>query len=218
MPAKLPDLDRALEALPLFPLPQAVLFPGAMLPLHIFEPRYRAMIRAALEGGRVLAVVLVPSPDEVDAHGHPALAHVAGLGEIVDHAELAGGRYNILLRGRARVRLRELPFEAPFRRARAEILEPPAFDVAPADVTALVSAATAFASVVKKRDKSFEFRFPKDGTPSLLADLCAHHLVLDAQERQAVLETLDPLARVRRVIRALAVQRLALQPTTGVAN
>src|SRR5262249_36038830 len=66
------DLAPALPALPLFPLP-TVLFPGALLPLHIFEPRYRAMVREVLDGHRVLAVVFVTDAGQLDAHGHPAI-------------------------------------------------------------------------------------------------------------------------------------------------
>ena len=209
------DFAAALEALPLFPLPQAVLFPGAMLPLHVFEPRYRAMIKDALETHRTLAVVLVTHPHELDGHGHPRIADVAGVGEIVDHTELAGGRYNVLLRGRARVRLEELPFVPPYRRARAEVLAQPAAEVSPGDLSALVSSATSFASIIRERDPAFGFRPPRELLPGQLADLCAHHLVLDARERQAILETLDANARVRRVTEVLALQRITLAPERG---
>jgi ATP-dependent Lon protease len=206
----LSDLTPALPALPLFPLP-TVLFPGAMLPLHIFEPRYRAMIRDALDTHRALAVVLVTDPSALDAHGHPAIASVAGAGVIVDHAELPSGRFNILVRGRARVRLDELPFGAhPYRTARATVLSPPPSDATQSDLSALISAATAFAARVRERDPSFEFPLPKDAPATLIADLCAHHLVLDAKERQAALETLEVGPRVRRVAEVLALQRLAL--------
>ena len=205
------DITPALSALPLFPLP-TVLFPGALLPLHIFEPRYRAMVRDALDGPRVLAVVLVTDPDRRDAHGHPEIARLAGVGVIVDHAELPSGRFNILVRGRARVHLdEELPFgEKPYRRARASVVTPPPGEVAPADLSSLVSAAAAFTSRVRERDPSFDFSLPKDAPAGLVADLCAHHLVLDARERQAALETLEVGTRVRRVAEVLALQRLAL--------
>lgn len=204
------DLGPALEALPLFPLPQAVLFPGALLPLHIFEPRYRALVRDALASHRTLSVVMITDPISIDEHGHPAIAPVAGVGMIIDHADLPGGRYNILLRGRARVSLSELPFEPPYRRAAASLIEPPDVEVPQGDVMALLSMASAFAAIVRVRDRTFDFQLPKDASPGALADLCAHHLILDARERQAILETIDPLARVRRVAEALAAQRLAL--------
>ncbi len=63
---------------------------------------------------------------------------------------------------------------------------------------------------MRERDKSFELTLPRDAPAGAVADLCAHHLVLDARERQAALETLDVGARVRRVAEVLALQRLAL--------
>ena len=216
----LPDITSALGALPLFPLPQTVLFPEAILPLHIFEPRYRAMVRDALATHRTLAVALITDANEVDAHGHPKIAEVAGVGVIIDHTELPGGRYNIILKGRARVRFdAELPFVKPYRRARASLLTPQEGHVSQSDLAALVSSATAFASIVRARDKSFELRLPRDAAPATLADLCAHQLVLDARERQATLEVLDVPTRVRRVAEILAVQRLTLSadPTNGQA-
>jgi len=205
-----PDLSEALSALPLFPLPNAVLFPGALMPLHVFEPRYRAMVRDVLATHRSMAVVMIVDATHTDEHGHPAIARVAGVGTIIDHAELPGGRYNILLRGRARVRLTELPFEPPYRRASADLCVPPDEEVSQGELSALVSTAAAFVAFVRERDRTFEFRLPRDAKPDLLADLCAHQLVLDARERQTILETLSPRERVRRVSDVLAMQRLTL--------
>lgn len=217
VPANLRDLAPALDALPLFPL-AAVLFPNAMLPLHVFEPRYRQMVKDCLETHRAMAVVLVTDPDDVDEHGHPKIARVAGAGVIVDHAELPGGRYNILLRGRARVQLEELPFVPPYRRARATVLTPPSSEVEESELASLASAVAAFSSRVRDRDPDFEFPLPKDAPAGVIADLSAHHLILDARERQAVLETLDPRARVRRVTEALALQSLSLSGDKRTMN
>jgi ATP-dependent Lon protease len=106
-----------IEELPLFPLPKVVFFPGALLPLHVFEPRYRVMTERALETTRQLAVVMITN-NEMDENGHPQIASIAGVGEIVHHVPLDDGRHQIVLLGRARVQLEELPFEPPYRRAR----------------------------------------------------------------------------------------------------
>src|SRR6185437_3745247 len=181
------------------------------MPLHIFEPRYRAMVRDVLDSHCALAIVLITDPKAIDAHGHPRIAQVAGAGLIVDHVELPSGRFNILVRGRARVHLDELPFgENPYRRACATVIVPPPGEAEAGDVSALVSAATTFVARVRERDPRFELTLPKDADAGALADLCAQHLILDAPERQAALETLDVGARVRRVTEALALQRLAL--------
>ncbi len=204
------DLEAALGALPLFPLPQVVLFPGAVLPLHVFEPRYKAMIRDCLATHRALAVVQITGPDDLDEHGHPAIAKVAGAGIIVDHAELPEGRFNILVRGRARVRLEEVPFVPPYRVAKATALHTDDSNVPERDVAALLANASGFAALVRERDRDFEFRLPRGAPPGFIADVCAHHLIIDAGERQAILETLDLGERILRVTEALALQRLAL--------
>ena len=99
------SLERSLDALPLFPLPQVVLFPEAVLPLHVFEPRYRTMLRDCLARHGALAVVqIVPGEDE---HGRPRIAEVSGAGVIVEHQPLPDGRANIVVLGQARVRLEE---------------------------------------------------------------------------------------------------------------
>jgi ATP-dependent Lon protease len=195
----------ALAELPVFPLSQVVLFPRALLPLHVFEPRYRAMLKDCLATHKAMAMGLVIGPPGPD--GHPPIATVAGAGVIVEHQELPDGRSNILLHGRARVRLEELPFVPPYRRARATILEEIPTSVRDADRAALFAAVSAFVQEVKKRDPSFSFSLPPSLEPGAIADLCAHHLVIDAAARQAVLEELDAAERVRRVIAELSAQQ-----------
>ena len=109
--------EAALADLPVFPLPQVVLFPHAMLPLHVFEPRYRAMLKDCLETHKLMAVALVLDANDRDEHGNPRMAQIAGVGLIVEHQQLPDGRSNILLHGQGRVRLEELPFVPPYRRA-----------------------------------------------------------------------------------------------------
>lgn len=217
------ELDAALDELPIFPLPQTVLFPGALLPLHIFEPRYRTMVRDCLETHKAMAIALLRDPGDRDrdraGSALPAIEPIAGLGVIIDHVELPDGRYNILLQGRARVRLEELPFIPPYRRARAAYVACSPGETRPEDLTALLASATAFASEIRARDPDFEFRFPAHVSPALAADLAAHHLVLDARERQSLLETVDVGLRVRRTTEALAMQHAALSgPSGGVVN
>jgi ATP-dependent Lon protease len=207
------DLGTALDVLPVFPLPQTVLFPGAMLPLHIFEPRYRAMTRDALTGPKLLAIALLRENEKLPS-GQPAFAPVAGIGRIIEHAKLADGRYNILLEGIARARLEEHAFVPPYRRVRATLLPSLPGSPATCDVTAMLASATAFAADIRARDPDFDFQLPSRADAGTIADLAAHHLVLDAAERQVILEMVDPVARVRRTAEALAVQHAALQRTT----
>ncbi len=107
------------DDIPLFPLPNVVLFPDGYLPLHIFEERYRAMVRQAVGGTRLIGMtVLRESP--AGAHdGAPPIYATGCAGAIVHHEALADGRFNIVLQGVARFEVqREVPDAAPFRVAR----------------------------------------------------------------------------------------------------
>lgn len=111
----------------LFPLPEVVLFPHAVLPLHIFEPRYRQMTEDALGAGdKLITMVRLRPPDVSSEPGRPqpAIEEVAGLGRILRHERLPDGRFHLLLQGLKRVRLiREVPSDRLYRVAEAEILQ-----------------------------------------------------------------------------------------------
>jgi Lon protease-like protein len=121
-------LRKALAALKVFPLHGVVVLPGTPAPFHIFEPRYRALVEDALAGDRILAI---PSLfNRSDAHAlRPPVRAVCGAGIIEAEEKHPDGRFEIVLRGVARVRLvEELPARALYREFRAELLE----DVLPA--------------------------------------------------------------------------------------
>src|SRR6188768_1136852 len=103
-------LAAALTRMPLFPLPNVVLFPHASLRLHIFEERYRAMTRDILLGERFLAMGLIVEGDR------PAVEPVAGVGEVIMAHELPDGRFNLVVRGHTRVHIdEELASDRPYR-------------------------------------------------------------------------------------------------------
>jgi len=211
--AKTTDLEAALEALPIFPLSQVVLFPQAVLPLHIFEPRYRAMLKDCLGTHGAMAIALLRGASK-DAE-LPPIASVAGAGVIVEHQWQKDGRANILLHGQARVRLVELPFVPPYRRARATILHDSADAVSPSDRAALLACAGAFAAEVRQKSPEFSFRIPENLEPGVLSDYCAHHLVVDTGLRQQLLEEPSPRERVRLVTNELAAQHSAFVRESG---
>jgi ATP-dependent Lon protease len=211
------SLQAALGALPIFPLGQVALFPNALLPLHIFEPRYQAMLKDCLETHGALAIAHVEDPADVDEHENPRISSIAGAGVIVEHEPLPGGRANIVLRGVARVALHELPFVAPYRRARAVVLPDRESPMKSTDRAALLGAASAFASAVRRHDPSFRFEVPTDLGEAALADACAHHLMVDPAARQRVIEESDIAERVRLVTSELVIQRTTLFGTVGGA-
>jgi Lon protease-like protein len=108
----------------LFPLPDLVLFPYVIQPLHIFEPRYRQMTADALADDRLIALVQLRAGWDGNDPSPPPVHPIACLGRIVAAQNLEGGRYNLLLQGVSRVRiLEELPGEKLYRNARVELLD-----------------------------------------------------------------------------------------------
>ncbi len=106
----------SLLRVPVFPLAGALLFPGGQLPLHIFEPRYRAMIRDALDGDRLIAMVQPKDNEEP-----PALFDVGCIGRIESCEELEDGRFNIVLEGLSRFRIaREAAVDTLYRQIDAD--------------------------------------------------------------------------------------------------
>jgi Lon protease-like protein len=109
-------METALLRVPVFPLAGALLFPRAQLPLHIFEPRYRAMIRDALASDRLIAMI-----QPKDAQEPPALFEIGCLGRIGACDELDDGRFNIVLEGLSRFRIaREAAVDTPYRQVDAD--------------------------------------------------------------------------------------------------
>jgi Lon protease-like protein len=118
------DLGAFANVCRLFPLPKVVLFPHAVIPLHIFEPRYRQMTEDALAGDKLVTIVQWRAPYPGSKGEEPVLEAVGCLGRIIEHQRLPDGRFNFLLLGRKRVRLgREIPADKLYRMAEAEILE-----------------------------------------------------------------------------------------------
>jgi uncharacterized protein len=108
----------------LFPLPNVVLYPHVMQPLHIFEERYREMLEDALAGDQLIAMATLEPGWEDEYESRPPIAEYACLGKVVAHHRLEDGRYNVLLLGVQRVRIvKELEPLRSFRQASVELIE-----------------------------------------------------------------------------------------------
>ena len=185
----------------LFPLPNLVFFPHVMQPLHIFEPRYREMTADALAGDRFIALVL-PAPGwEDDQAAAPALHSIGCLGRIVAEQKLDDGRYNILLRGFARIRiLKELGSKKLYRIARTKVLD----DIPLADEAlalqwrrTLIDKAPGWFPNQGEIVEQFSKLLHSDLALGTLADIITFALPLDAEFKQMLLEELDVAARLQ---------------------
>ena len=192
-----------LRELAVFPLPRVVFFPGTYLPLHIFEPRYRAMVRDCIAYNRpVIAVTLLKPGYEAEYEGRPAMHDIATVGRIEKHEELPDGRFDLVLRGLSRVRLDELPADVfPYRRARAEMLDGKRNQerVGRDAVTTLISTASLVGAMVRRTHPDFSLGVSPDDPPHHVADTLADRLLAHHEARQDVLETLDVPERVRKL-------------------
>ena len=196
------DLELALRRLPLFPLPGVVLLPHALLPLHIFEERYRAMTRDALKASRFLAVSLI-APGESEAIERPAVQRIAGVGEIMMAHELPDGRFNLVVRGRARIRIdEELAPARPYREIAATVLpDAPVLDVGELrdgeeSLRALVGQ---LADAIPEGGDILRQVVAAQETPAALVDVLTAQLVYDPMLRQRLLETREVMRRIERV-------------------
>ena len=107
------------DVIPLFPLPNMVLFPGAYLPMHIFEPRYREMVADAVaDSSRCIGMALLKEGWETQYYGNPPIYQVGCVGRMVNVRPLADGRFDILLQGLERFEVQEHLLERPYRQAR----------------------------------------------------------------------------------------------------
>jgi uncharacterized protein len=190
---------------PIFPLPEVTFFPHTLLPLHVFEARYRAMVMDALERDRRLAIVRLRPGYEAAYAGKPAVHAVAGVGEIISFERLATGRYNILVRGEARVRIEsEVPSDTLYRIARARRLDDVegTADVSGALARIRVSCATLLTALDRPADL-LDTALAEGQPAGAIADRVAAAVLPDADLRQELLETVEVGARVTRVAGAL---------------
>lgn len=172
--------------IPLFPLPGVVLMPGTLLPLHIFEPRYRKMVTDVLSGDRTIGMAMLKGGVESDAGGSPIYA-VGGAGEIIESEELEDGRYNILLEERFRYRIVEETSSAPYRVATVEPIAAAPFSSAVEESRVAELASKVF-TVVRT-----EIELPPLPEGDLPAERLASEIALRLryrpEELQALLET-----------------------------
>jgi len=195
--------------IPVFPLPDVVFFPETVLPLHVFEPRYRQMVADSLAGDGRLAVVMLRSGWERDYYGRPPVHVVAGAGQIIQSERLGDGRYNVLLDGRMRIRIEaEVRPEVPYRVARARRLD----DIVRADDIAslrerLRTLRGSYAKLLEALGQAHADlvgRLTVAGArPAAVIDRIVSAVVPDATLRQRILEATDVSQRLDLATAAL---------------
>lgn len=203
------------DPVPVFPLPNVVLFPHLGLPLHIFEPRYKAMVEQALVGDRLLAMaLLVPGASDADSD-RPAIFDTVCIGRITAEERLEDGRFNLILHGITRAAIvEEVDTDTPWRQLRVETF------------VDAYSPEPLFNRDDRRRELLREFRahFPKhegdsvchqledaDFPLGILCDILASASLLSPTARQELLAELDVDLRGDLLLARLKAARAAAQ-------
>jgi len=207
---------RALSRLPIFPLPGAVLLPHALVPLHIFEPRYRKMTRDCAQGQKALALANIPDATAA-AENPPRVVPVIGVGVLARLDSLPDGRFNIVLRGVLRAHIEaELPTAEPYRMVRATALVSSSSPSAPGRADDLKRLVLALSKALRNDEtQALAQLAARAADPGDLADIVGGALLANPRERQAVLEAIDVDERLELVAQAAAA---ALARTTAGAQ
>jgi len=208
-------VPRLPEVVPLFPLPNVVLFPKAVLPLHIFEERYKQMTADVLRSHRQVAMALLRPGWEKNYYGRPAIEPVVCVGAILSHERLPDGRYNFLLQGHTRARVVREVGEGPYRQAELEpLVETEGSELELADERR---------RLVDLFDRDAYAALPGGGqirkllasavATDVIADLLAFNVLSDDQValKQSLLAETRVRARVSRTVDAVAALRPAWQ-------
>jgi uncharacterized protein len=203
------------DLLPLFPLPNVVLFPNVFLPLHIFEPRYREMVADAAASDRMIGMVLLRPGWERDYEGRPP-SYTIGCSGVMTHVEkLPDGRYNLVLRGLERFRIVEEDHERSYRRAAIE----------PLHERALLNDDRA--AIRRYRDKletmlapaiiGNDAKIPAAMSDEDLINALAQYLDLEPLEKQALLEQPCLKTRAASLVELLEM-KIMMARTPGVST
>jgi Lon protease-like protein len=215
-----PDQD-TLANLPIFPLPNCVLLPGGLLPLHVFEPRYRELTRDCLAGHHYMGIARLRRGFEATTYGRPPVYERFGVGKIICSEELPDGRFALLLRGVARVELaRELDTERAYRMVEAKILSDITHDQNDAldHHRELVKLCDRLAEVIEAGGAQLRDLVRAFESPGMCADAIAAALVMDADARQELLDAVDPMVRIQRTLGHVSHMLCELAPCNDAVN
>ena len=190
--------------IPIFPLPNVVLFPNVFLPLHVFEPRYRAMLADALAGDRIIGMTLLMPGYEADYEGRPAVYRV-GCAGVITHAErLHDDRFNIVLRGLEKFRVTTEDTSRIYRLAEVESISEPPPEVYRAEM--LGERRRLEALLVPQPEGQRDPKVPSSMPDEDLVNALAQYLEFDPVEKQALLERHGLLDRCRSLIELLEMK------------
>ncbi len=203
------------DIVPVFPLPNVVLFPNVTLPLLVFEPRYRQLVEDVLRGDRWLAIPLL-RPGRSDSDD-PEFEELGGAGRIGRYTRLPDGRMNIMVEGEERVRLVEVPSDRLYRRAKAVSAPEDPVWLSGRDAARTLKEILVLGIELGVLDREAVGKAPPRGRDqrALFLNQLASVVLAEPAERQAMLEAHDYGARAGLVLHQL---RLAASIVTSLGR
>jgi Lon protease-like protein len=190
-----------ISCVPVFPLPGVVLFPRIVLPLHIFEPRYRAMLTEVLDGHGTIAMAFAEPRAHLDDEGTWEISTVVGLGKVATYKKNDDGTSDVILLGERRAEVDEWLDGKPFRTAKVAFLSDrkPRSHVLRDRLKAELE--RHLATILSTHGSREELErltpvFARDRDVGFLADFLAYRFLRDGRERQRILEELDVEKRI----------------------
>ncbi len=201
-----------------FPLSGALVFPRARLPLRIFEPRYRAMIRDAMAGDRVIGMIQPRDHGNSDEAWKPLLFDVGGLGRISQCTETNDGHYLIALEGLSRFRVtRELDVVTPYRQVEAD------YDIFPEDQLTAAPLMPAMRAAIESELKNYldraglsaDWQVVVDSDDEALVNTVANVCPFAPAEKQAMLEARDLVSRAELLLQIMQFTTGAIDTDLG---
>jgi Lon protease-like protein len=196
-------------SLPLFPLPNTVLFPGVYLPLHIFEPRYREMVRDALDDDRIIGMTLLKPGFEAEYEGRPPIYRVGCAGLITHAAPLTDGRFNIVLQGLERFRVVEEDHSRPYRVANVDPIDALGPPADPISVHGLRQRLETLIAPMLERAGG-ELSIPPAMSDADVIHAVAQYLDFEPLEKQALLECHGLRARAAALVDLLEIKAIGI--------
>jgi Lon protease-like protein len=215
------EYNGGMDTLPLFPL-NTVLFPGQLLPLHIFEPRYRQMIGECIQHGQPFGVVLIRSGEEVGDAAEPV--DVGTTAQIVQVENAADGNMNILCVGKARFRITDLLHDKPYLSGRIDWWPWEPYQAGSADIERIRHQLDRYVRILAESTQGkLELTLPDE--PATLANIAASVLQVDTSEKQHLLTTAsigelltEVAAVLQRELRAWQIVQASRQLTFEEAS
>jgi Lon protease-like protein len=205
------------ELLPIFPLPNVVLFPNVFLPLHIFEPRYRDMVRDAIAGDRMIGMALLRPGWQQEYEGRPAVYPIGCSGVMTHVEQLADGRYNIVLRGLERFRILSEDHARSYRRASVESLVDAPMTGDDRSIVRRLRAKLEATLTGSREGRGADPKIPTAMSDEDLINALAQYLDLEPLEKQALLEQHCLRVRAESLLELLEI-KLIIARTPGTSN